>query len=114
MPNASFLTGLLLTVTLATACGGSTSAGGTKWAARKEGCDVAISNDAPGVPSDNIGTVNATCASDVSDEDCLRTLKDQVCRLGGDLAWGVEPAPRMINGKKQFSGRAAHSRAPGK
>lgn len=103
---------LLLACVACVACGGSGKE--SKWAARKEGCEVAISNEAPGVMSDNIGPVRATCSTDVSDQDCLRTLKDEVCRLGGDLVWGVEPTPRMVNGKKQFSGRAAHTQAASK
>ena len=72
---------------------------------------MTISTAPPGVMSDNIGPVTATCSTDVSDEDCLRTLKDQVCKLGGDLAWGVSPTPESVNGKKRFAGRAAHTQA---
>ena len=101
---------LLLALTLAlAACGADASRGSTKYAPRNEGCDVKISTEAPGVMSDNIGPVTATCAMDVSDDDCLRTLKDQVCKLGGDLVWGVSPTPENVNGKKRFGGRAAHT-----
>jgi hypothetical protein len=60
--------------------------------------------------TDNIGSVNATCGDDVSNDDCLRTLKDNACKLGGDVVWGVEPVPEIKNGKKHFSGRAAHTK----
>ena len=59
--------------------------------ARTEGCDVKVYPEAPPVVIDNIGPVTATCGLDVSDQDCLRTLQDQACKLGGDVAWGVEP-----------------------
>ena len=117
--SSSLVVSLFLATSFAALAAGAGCGGGQpqgKWAQRAEGCEVAISNDAPGVMSENIGPVSATCAMDVSDSDCLRTLKDQVCKLGGDLVWGVEPSPRIANGKKQFSGRAAHTQtqAPGK
>ncbi len=64
--------------------------------------------------SDNIGPVTATCAEDIKDDDCLRTLKDQACKLGGDIVWGVDDVPSRALGKKKVAGRAAHTKPVGK
>ena len=78
---------------------------------RPEGCAVEVFHaGAPNKPSDNIGTVNASCTDLVSNDDCLRQLKDQVCKIGGDLVWGVETAPVVRDGRKTLSGRAAKAR----
>jgi hypothetical protein len=29
--------------------------------------------------------VSAVCGDDIADEKCLRELKDQTCKLGGDV-----------------------------
>lgn len=79
---------------------------------RPEGCAVEVFHDqAPTMATDNIGTVNANCTDLTSDQDCLRTLKDQVCKIGGDVVWGVEPTPTIKNGRKLLNGRAAKSRS---
>jgi hypothetical protein len=92
------------------ACGGEWI--DPRFPARPEGCEVDVFHDqAPTVPTDNIGTVRASCTEITSNEDCLRTLKDQVCKLGGDVVWGVEPAPVMEGGKKHLEGRAAKTRS---
>jgi hypothetical protein len=91
------------------ACGGDKV--DARFPPRPEGCTVEVFHDiAPTRPSENIGTVNANCTDLVSDDDCLRTLKDQVCKLGGDIVWGVEPAPVIKNGRKLLSGRAAKAK----
>lgn len=74
---------------------------------RPEGCDVATFPDAPIVPTDNVGPVTARCDESTSDADCMRTLKDQACKLGADVIWGVSDVPSRQNGKKLLSGRAA-------
>lgn len=82
----------------------------TKYPARKEGCAVQVFESTPTMATDNIGVVNATCDEVVSDEDCLRTLEDEACKLGADVIWGVDPKPTMDLGKKKLSGRAAHTK----
>jgi hypothetical protein len=91
------------------ACGGGQEKN-ARYPERPEGCDVKVFADAPSAPIDNIGPVTATCGSDVSNEDCIRTLKDQACKLGGDVVWGVSDVPEMKLGKKHFAGRAAHTK----
>jgi hypothetical protein len=81
---------------------------------RPEGCEVKVFPDVPPMPTDNIGPVMATCGEDVSNDDCLRTLKDQACKLGGDVVWGVSDVPSRSQNKKKLAGRAAHSKTAGK
>ncbi len=98
-------------VGLVSACGGEKI--DPRFPPRAEGCDVEVFHeDAPSKPVDNIGAVNASCTDQVGSDECLRTLKDQVCKMGGDVVWGVEPAPVVKpDGRKHLSGRAAKSRA---
>lgn len=93
------------------ACGSTPKPEGA-YPAREEGCEVQTFPEAPPMPTDNIGPVSATCGEDISDEDCMRTLKDQACKLGADVVWGVEK-PSLEGGKKRLSGRAAHTKAAG-
>jgi hypothetical protein len=112
MPNAlhrgarASLPAILATVLLA-ACG----AGGppSKFPARAEGCEVKVFKDAPRLQTENIGTVVAVCDESLSDDECVRQLKDEVCKVGGDVAWGVPDKPTLKDGKKRLNGRAAHT-----
>jgi hypothetical protein len=73
------------------------------------GCEVRVFANAPPMPLDNIGTVSATCAEGDSDDVCTRQLQDEVCKLGGDVAWGVD-RPAHVGNKRKMSGRAAHTK----
>jgi uncharacterized protein YbjQ (UPF0145 family) len=75
-----------------------------------EGCPVQIFSDAPSMPTENIGTVRARCAGDVSQDDCIRELKDRACKLGANVVWGVSDAPRVVGDKNEWDGRAAHTK----
>ena len=94
---------ILLTLT---ACGGG---GSSKFPARPEGCPVQVFQIAPTLKTENIGTVTARCDDVVSKQDCLRTLEDEVCKLGGDVVWGVDPEPVHEDDKWKYAGRAAHT-----
>ncbi len=65
--------------------------------------------EGPDVPTDGIGSVQARCDESVAEADCLRTLEDQVCKLGGDVVWGVGE-PERVDGKNRYYGRAAHTK----
>ena len=95
---------------LTCACGGAPRpavVGG--FTPRPDGCAVKLFHEAPTEPTTNIGPVHASCAADVADSDCLRTLMDQVCKLGGDVVWGVADQPRVWGDRNMWEGRAAHS-----
>ena len=81
---------------------------------RAIGCAVDIYEEAPPMPTENIGTVSASCRDDVSDDDCIRTFKDEACILGADVIWGASPKPKLELEHKKFSGRAAHTKGPKK
>jgi hypothetical protein len=100
----------LVAVAFASACGGGgASAADARYPRRAEGCDVTVFHGMPDGPTDNIGPVEATCAEEVAEADCVRTLKDAVCKLGGDVVWGVDE-PKKYADKLMWSGRAAHTR----
>jgi hypothetical protein len=99
-------------VALASAACGGGGAGDARYPKRTEGCNVALYHEMPEVPTDNIGPVDAACTEDVPPDDCVRTLKDVVCGLGGDVVWGVGEPERRGDGKVHYNGRAAHTKAP--
>jgi hypothetical protein len=82
----------------------------TRFPALPSGCPVQIFENTPPMPTENIGSVRARCALDISREDCRRELKDQACRLGADVVWGASDAPRVVDEKNEWSGRAAHTK----
>ncbi len=90
------------------ACGGG---GNSKYPSRSAGCDVQIFQQTPTVKTENIGPVSSSCddQSATSKDDCLRELKDQACKLGADVIWGVEPEPEHVDGKWKYRGRAVHT-----
>jgi len=90
---------------LLAACGGGAP---SKYPAKPPGCEVAVIRDgAPPFPTENIGPVSSMCSDQISKEDCLRELQDQVCKLGGDVVWQVPDKPKEANDKIYWSGRAA-------
>jgi hypothetical protein len=91
------------------ACGGAPGPAVGGFPPRPEGCAVKLFHESPTGPTTNIGPVRASCAADVADSDCLRTLEDQVCKLGGDLVWGVADKPRVFGDRNLWEGRAAHT-----
>jgi hypothetical protein len=92
----------------------SAPANAGRYPPRPDGCDVKIYPEAPVAAIDNIGPVNASCGADVTNEECLRTLQDEACKLGADLVWGVADEPVMKVGKKKLAGRAAHTKTASK
>jgi hypothetical protein len=85
--------------------------GDARFPRRPDGCDVRLFHDSPDGPTENIGPVQVRCADEIPAADCLRTLEDTVCALGGDVVWGVGD-PEHENGKVHYYGRAAHTKAP--
>ena len=83
-----------------------------KYPARQPGCEVQVfpEDHVPTYKTDNIGPVQASCDDSIPDADCMRTLKDEACKLGADTLWGVNDNPTKQLGKKKFFGRAAHQK----
>lgn len=92
------------------ACGSPSQQQESKFPPREPGCEILLFPENPSYQTENIGPVQASCDETVSDEDCLRTLKDAACKLGADTIWGVNETPTIEAGKKKFSGRAAHQK----
>jgi hypothetical protein len=82
----------------------------SKYAARQPGCEIRVFPNEPSYPTDNIGPVSSSCDESVADQDCLRTMQDEACKLGADTVWGVSDKPEMKGDKKRFYGRAAHQK----
>ncbi len=99
----------ILAILAGVGAGCGQSGGDARYPKRPEGCEVALYHATPEVPTDNIGPVYSSCTEDVSADDCVRTLKDAVCKLGGDVVWGVAE-PTRKDGKVRYEGRAAHTK----
>lgn len=91
------------------ACGGSPS----KYPARPSNCEVAVYQEPPSAAIDNIGVVYALCDEGIGRKECEKQLKEETCKLGGDVVWDLPEEPQRVNGKMRLSGRAAHTRAAG-
>lgn len=102
---------LLASASMTIACGSSAKPEG-KYPPRAAGCEVRVyfEGELPSYTTDNIGTVQASCDESVTDDECMRELQDQACKLGADTIWGVNERATLEYGKKKFSGRAAHQR----
>lgn len=100
-------------VALLVACGGGAGGGGraADFPPRPRNCPVEVLESSPASPTQNIGTAVARCTADIDDAACMRQLQDEVCALGGDVVWGVSMPPKVVDGGKQLSGRAAKRRA---
>lgn len=82
-------------------------------AERPAGCAVQLSYGSPTVDTTNLGVVTATCSEDIAEAACLRELQDEVCKLGGDVVWGVSEKPERVGDKNKYTGRAAITKAAG-
>jgi hypothetical protein len=92
-------------------CGGGSPAD-LRYPPRPEGCSVQLFHTKVRGPEyDDIGRVVAFCANDVTYDNCLVELKDQTCKLGGDIVYDVPDEPQHSADKVRLTGRAAHSRA---
>jgi hypothetical protein len=107
--RTSRLSALALLLVCCAACASEPKNPG-KYPARQPGCEVRVFPEEPSYQTDNIGPVQASCDESIPDNECLRELQDQACKLGADTVWGVNPTPSMQAGKKRFSGRAAHQK----
>jgi hypothetical protein len=91
-----------------TACGDKKP---SKYPAREQGCAIEIFHEIPTGKTENLGEVRASCEESVPEQDCLRTLKDEACRLGADVVWGVADKPTRNGMRLEWHGRAAHTKA---
>ncbi len=76
------------------------------------GCDVKLfRGKVVSLTYDDIGRVVSICGIDISPESCLKELKNQTCKLGGDIVYDVPEEPLKPSPDKiKFTGRVAHTR----
>lgn len=62
---------------------------------KNAGCHVTVYRGA--LPEDVhatfLGDVTASCGKNDADSDCIRTLQDEVCKLGGNIVYEVPTSP---------------------
>jgi hypothetical protein len=92
----------LVFVALCAACVGS---GNARYPEREPGCAVQQIAGEPKMAVDDLGMVNVDCLGDGS--RCRRQLLDEVCKRGGDVAYGL--GLNALNATKLVA-HAAHSR----
>lgn len=105
---------VLVGIAVLSSCGGG-SKGDPRYPARPEGCDVKVfRGKVSGITYDDIGHVDAICGNDVGPEECLKELKNQTCKLGGDIVYDVPDEPEKPSpDKMKYTGRVAHTRVAG-
>ena len=102
----------LSALTTLASCGGGQKTD-SRYPPRPEGCDVKVFHGkVAGITYDDIGHVDSICGTDIGVEECLKELKNQTCKLGGDIVYDVPDEPNKPSPDKiKFTGRAAHTRA---
>jgi hypothetical protein len=103
---------LVAAASLLAACGGGAK-GDARYPERPKGCDVKLFHGKViGAVYDDIGRVDAICGTDIGVEACMTELKDQSCKLGGDIVYDVPNDPEKPSPDKvRYTGRVAHTRA---
>lgn len=92
-------------------CGGSSSTGNGRFPPLPPGCPVQLFHGKiAGIPYNDIGRVDAICSTRISEAACLDELRNQTCKLGGDLVYDVPDEPqRPSPDQVRFTGRVAHT-----
>jgi hypothetical protein len=112
MKRAAFVS--LFTLVALASCGGGPKTD-PRYPPRPEGCDVKVfRGKVAGIPYDDIGHVDSICGNDIGPDGCLQELKNQTCKLGGDIVYDVPDEPNKPSpDKMRYTGRVAHTRAAG-
>ncbi|HMI83868.1 MAG TPA: hypothetical protein VK550_07220 [Polyangiaceae bacterium] len=105
----------MLVIAVLASCGGSAKTD-ARYPPRPEGCDVKVfRGKVAGITYDDIGHVDSICGSDLGPEACLAELKNQTCKLGGDIVYDVPDEPNQPSPDKiSYTGRVAHTRTAGR
>ena len=110
------LVALPLVLSLAIPLGCATSASNpnaAKYPPRPGGCKVRVFHTpAPAVKEwDDLGMARVDCELDVGSVQCLRKLRVEACRIGGDLLYDVPKKPlRPTEQGMAYAGHVAHTK----
>jgi len=98
-------------------CGcASSGSANARYPRRPPGCELAVYHTAvPGSAAwDDLGVAEAVCNIGVPVAECLRMLRAEACRMGGDILYNVPRQPfRPRDQVMQFRGQVAHTRQRG-
>ncbi len=102
--------GSIMSLAVLAACGGADKP--SRFPTRPAGCDVKMFHGkVSGLAYDDIGHADAICGNDLGLEACMTELKNQACKLGGDLIYDVPYEPEKPSPDKvRLTARVAHSR----
>lgn len=115
MPSRLSCAAALLTLALAAGtCARTQNPNAAKYPPRGRRCTVHVYDTAaPGVKDwDDLGIARVECPLDVGRVQCLARLREEACRMGGDLLYDV-PRRGARPGEQAmvFMGHVAHTRA---
>lgn len=116
LPAATLLIPLALgaLAAVASTCATGGNGNAAKYPPRGHNCSVRVYNTpTPGVKEwDDLGIAHVDCPLDLGRIQCLRRLREEACRMGGDLLYDVPKRPaRPSEQGMVYVGHVAHSRA---
>lgn len=104
---------VVISAGVALGCAASKS-GDPRYPRRAAGCELAVYHTpVPGVAAwDDLGLAEAACNITMPVAECLRMLRAEACRLGGDILYNVPRNPyRPRDRVMVFRGQVAHTRS---
>ena len=104
---------IALPLAFAVTCATTSSPNGGKYPPRPAGCKIRVFQGPPDVKEwDDLGVAHVDCYLDVGRVQCLKKLKMEACRLGGDLLYDVPKKPlRPSEQGMVYTGHVAHTKA---
>lgn len=94
----------------------TTEAPQDKYPRRPSGCEISLFYTAvPGAAAwDDLGIAEIACHVSTPISECLRMLRAEGCRLGGDMIYNIPRSPQRPQDQVMlFRGQVAHTRAGG-
>jgi hypothetical protein len=112
-PRAAALLAALLLAPVAWTCATPQNPNAAKYPSRGRKCSLRVFNGpAPGVKDwDDLGIARVECPLDVGRVQCMARLREEACKMGGDLLYDV-PKRGQRPGEQAmvFQGHVAHTR----